>query len=71
MKGLLSAGDKVVVMAPAYQSLYELADAAGCSMCFWEPQLAEGGRVEYRVQDLLVSLKVKGVHFQVEERVRD
>jgi hypothetical protein len=54
MKALLSPGDKVVVMAPAYQSLYELADATGCSMSFWEPHMADAGRVEYRVQDVLV-----------------
>ncbi len=35
MNALLAAGDHVVVISPAYQSLHEIAVAAGCSVTRW------------------------------------
>lgn len=37
MRTLLNAGDEVVCMAPAYQSLYEVARSIGCKLKFWLP----------------------------------
>lgn len=37
MHALLEAGDHVVVMAPAYQSLHEVARSIGCSVDTWRP----------------------------------
>jgi len=36
MNAVLSEGDHVIVQFPAYQSLYEVARAAGCEVTFWE-----------------------------------
>ena len=36
MGALLEPGDHVVVIAPAYQSLYEIAQSAGCHVSRWE-----------------------------------
>lgn len=41
MNILLSPGDHVIVQAPAYQSLYEVANAIGCAVSRWE--LKENG----------------------------
>lgn len=54
MKSLLQPGQRVVVMFPAYQSLYELAQSVGCEVDLWEPHVADSGRLEFRVQDVLV-----------------
>lgn len=35
MQTLLQAGDHIVAVAPAYQSLYEIAASNGCSLSFW------------------------------------
>ncbi len=35
MNALLSPGDGVIVVAPAYQSLHEIARALGCEVTFW------------------------------------
>lgn len=37
MHALLEAGDHVVVTAPGYQSLYEIARSIGCQVSTWEP----------------------------------
>ncbi|MBN2614873.1 MAG: aminotransferase class I/II-fold pyridoxal phosphate-dependent enzyme [Bacteroidales bacterium] len=37
MNVLLSRGDHVVCIAPAYQSLYEVVRSLGCSLSFWKP----------------------------------
>ena len=37
MHALLEAGDHVVVMAPAYQSLHEVARSVGCAVDSWGP----------------------------------
>ncbi len=38
MNLLLEKGDNVVCMAPAYQSLYQVAESIGCSISFWEAE---------------------------------
>jgi aspartate/methionine/tyrosine aminotransferase len=42
MNVLLAPGDHVVVIAPAYQSLYEVAAALGCRVSRWPIELHEG-----------------------------
>jgi aspartate/methionine/tyrosine aminotransferase len=42
MNTLLAPGDHVVVIAPAYQSLYEIAAALGCRVSRWPIELNEG-----------------------------
>ena len=37
MNVLLQPGDHVICMAPAYQSLYEVARSIGCELSFWNP----------------------------------
>ena len=38
MHCLLEKGNHVIVTAPAYQSLYELAQSKGCKLTFWQPR---------------------------------
>jgi aspartate/methionine/tyrosine aminotransferase len=42
MNTLLAPGDHLVVIAPAYQSLYEVAAALGCRVSRWPLELHEG-----------------------------
>ena len=42
MHALLEAGDHVIVMAPAYQSLHEVARSIGCAVDNWEPDEEQG-----------------------------
>ena len=37
MNIVLEKGDHIICMAPAYQSLYQVAISLGCSISFWEP----------------------------------
>jgi aspartate/methionine/tyrosine aminotransferase len=37
MNVLLNAGDHVITMLPAYQSLYEVVRAIGCEISYWKP----------------------------------
>jgi len=46
MHALLEAGDHVVVMAPAYQSLHEVARSIGCAVDNWEPDEEQGWRFD-------------------------
>lgn len=48
MQLTLQAGDEVVCMRPAYQSLYQIAKDMGCRLKFWEP--ADNGT--FNVDDL-------------------
>ena len=41
MHVLLQHGDHVICMAPAYQSLYEVAKSIGCDLSFWNPSSDE------------------------------
>jgi aspartate/methionine/tyrosine aminotransferase len=41
MNVLLQHGDHVICMAPAYQSLYEVARSIGCELSFWNPSSDE------------------------------
>lgn len=43
MQSLVSAGDEVVVVWPAYQSLYEVARSMGCKVIPWSMQLGPSG----------------------------
>ena len=43
MNVLLQPGDHVICMAPAYQSLYEVAKSIGCELTFWNPSSDESG----------------------------
>ncbi len=43
MQTLLSPGDEVVAVAPAYQSLHEIARSLGCRVLPWQLSLTEGG----------------------------
>lgn len=43
MQTLLSPGDKVVYISPAYQSLYEVARSIGCKMVPWQLQSNPAG----------------------------
>jgi aspartate/methionine/tyrosine aminotransferase len=42
MSTLLQPGDHVVVVAPSYQSLYQLAASAGAELSFWRPTERDG-----------------------------
>jgi aspartate/methionine/tyrosine aminotransferase len=46
MHALLSAGDHVVCVTPAYQSLYEVARSIGCEVTAWLPDEARGWRFD-------------------------
>jgi len=48
---LLRPGDRVVVTAPAYQSLHSLADMFGCQVTFWYPRRTGDGW-EFNTEDL-------------------
>lgn len=43
MNALLKAGDHVVCMYPAFQSLYEIARTKGCELSYWQPRRTEDG----------------------------
>ena len=43
MHALLSPGDRVVVLEPAYQSLHEIARSIGCDVAPWPIQRTEAG----------------------------
>src|SRR5512146_488399 len=43
MRTMLAPGDEVVVVSPAYQSLYEVARAIGCRVIPWPLALTEKG----------------------------
>ena len=43
MSGLLNAGDHVVAIHPAFQSLYELARSSGCEVTFWRARDGDDG----------------------------
>ena len=49
MNVALEAGDHVVCMAPAYQSLYQVAKSIGCTISFWKP---DNNRWHYNPDDL-------------------
>jgi aspartate/methionine/tyrosine aminotransferase len=49
MNVLLKPGDDVVCMAPAYQSLYQVAKSLGCSINFWQP---DNDNWQYNADDL-------------------
>ncbi|MCY4466331.1 MAG: aminotransferase class I/II-fold pyridoxal phosphate-dependent enzyme [Chloroflexi bacterium] len=43
MNALLEAGDHVVAIYPAFQSLYEIARTKGCELSYWQPQRTDDG----------------------------
>ncbi len=42
MQALLNPGERVVVTAPGYQSLAEVARSSGCEVSLWEPEAGPG-----------------------------
>ena len=54
MHALLEPGDRVVCVAPAYQSLHEVARSIGCEVSAWEPREADGWRFEPDDLELLL-----------------
>jgi aspartate/methionine/tyrosine aminotransferase len=57
MAALLAPGDHVVCCFPGYQSLYQLAQSAGCEVSLWEPRPGEGGALRFDVADLQAALR--------------
>jgi aspartate/methionine/tyrosine aminotransferase len=53
MNALLEAGDHIIVISPAYQSLYQLADALGCTVSNWMPDPANWQFNVNRLADLM------------------
>lgn len=53
MSALISRGDKVVCMHPAYQSLYEVANAIGAEVLLWRSHEGPDGAITFHVQDLI------------------
>ncbi len=55
MNVLLNAGDHVVSVAPAYQSLYEVVRSLGCEISWWKPDPGnwafDPGALEKLIQD--------------------
>jgi aspartate/methionine/tyrosine aminotransferase len=51
MHALLQPGDHVVAVAPAYQSLHEIAHSIGCSVSLWPVRL-DGGRWRVDIDEL-------------------
>ncbi len=43
MNALLGAGDHVVCVYPAFQSLYDIARSKGCDLSFWQPHRQDDG----------------------------
>ncbi|MCY4146411.1 MAG: aminotransferase class I/II-fold pyridoxal phosphate-dependent enzyme [Chloroflexi bacterium] len=43
MNALLEAGDHVVAIYPAFQSLYEIARVKGCELSYWQPRRTDDG----------------------------
>lgn len=60
MNVLLEKGDEVVCMAPAYQSLFQVAESIGANLKFWNPEF-HGNAIYYNPSTLndLVSSKTK------------
>lgn len=52
MNVLLNPDDHVICMAPAYQSLYEVANSVGCRVSFWSPKSDAGNNWYYDPEDL-------------------
>ena len=52
MKTLLKKGDHVVVTAPCYQSLSEVALSMGCKCAYWMPHWEDSTGWKFRVEDL-------------------
>ncbi len=60
MNVLLQPGDHVICMAPAYQSLYEVAKSIGCDLSFWNPSSdAEAWYYDPEELDKLITNKTK------------
>ncbi|CAE7252760.1 vioD [Symbiodinium sp. CCMP2592] len=52
MTSLLSEGDQIVTMMPAYQALYEIARSKRCRLLSWAPYFDQQGFWEFRLSDL-------------------
>ncbi len=54
MHALLEPGDRVVCVAPAYQSLHEVARSIGCDVSAWDPDEERGWRFDLADLDRLL-----------------
>ncbi|CAE7407051.1 vioD [Symbiodinium natans] len=52
MTTLLSEGDRIVAMMPAYQALYEIARSKRCHILPWVPHFDQKGFWEFKLSDL-------------------
>lgn len=52
MNVMLNKGDHVICIAPAYQSLYEVAKGIGCELSFWHSTSAPGNAWYYDPEEL-------------------
>eukprot|EP00439_Symbiodinium_sp_Y106_P047497 s315_g6.t1 len=59
MTSLLSEGDQIVTMMPAYQALYEIARSKRCRLLNWAPYFDQQGFWEFRLSDLQTLLDQK------------
>ncbi|MDR1020154.1 MAG: pyridoxal phosphate-dependent aminotransferase [Synergistaceae bacterium] len=60
MNSFLEAGDEVVCISPAYQSLYELPRAIGCDVVFWSLIARDGRwRLDYDELETLLRRRPK------------
>lgn len=60
MQTLLSPGDEVVAVSPAYQSLYEVARSAGCTLTPWPLALtAQGWQADLERLESLLSARTR------------
>jgi len=61
MQNLLQKGDHIVVTAPGYQSLSEVARSIGCDCSFWMPEWDDATGWRFQVEELytLITKKTK------------
>jgi aspartate/methionine/tyrosine aminotransferase len=59
MNVLLGPGDHVIVHTPAYQSLYEVAEATGASVTKWEARESDGWQLDVDVLEELIRPETK------------
>ena len=49
---MLQKGDHVICIAPAYQSLHEIAQSIGCQVSFWDMDTTNDGRPHFQVESI-------------------
>jgi aspartate/methionine/tyrosine aminotransferase len=61
MHAMLNPGDHVIVQFPAYQSLYEVAHAIGCTVSRWGMNDSRGWRPDIEELKALITPKTQGI----------